>query len=186
MWELSGGRGRLLLGAPGGGRAVKGSGMRLSPSQFFSISRPGPRMAGGSALISHLGLVRGSPAFYFTWPGTTFGFTVQHINFHSVTSCRSGLGGGVQPCARSSSIQLTRIEPLQRTRSSSGRQKGEGQASERGKPRSEVPASPERRASRANPAPLREAGGKGSQGTQAGSSDTEAKGDPIRWFYGVF
>jgi hypothetical protein len=61
-------------------------------------------------------------------------------------------------CARSSSIQLTRIELLLRTRSSSGRQGGmgggEGQASERGKPRSEVQASPECRASRTNTAPV--------------------------------
>lgn len=63
---------------------------------------------------------------------------------------------------------------------------GVGGTGERGKPRREVPASPERRASRANPTLLREAGWKGSQGTQAGGCDTEAKVDPIRWFYGVF
>lgn len=97
VWELCRGGGGLLLGTQGGGRTVKGTGMSLSFSQFLSISPSGPPMAGRSALVSHLGLVRVSPAFYFTWPGTTFGFTVQPINFHSVTSCRSGLGGSVQP-----------------------------------------------------------------------------------------
>lgn len=146
--------GRVLLGGTGGGRqTLKEPGMRLSFSHFLSISPSGPPVAGGSALISHLGLVRVSPAFYFTWPGTTFGFTVQPINFLSVTSCRSGLGGSVQACVRSSSIQLTHIELLLRARSSSGHQRGEGQASERGKPRSKVLAFPERASAEPEPRP---------------------------------
>lgn len=158
VWELCRGGG-LLLGTQGGGRTVKGTGMSLSFSQFLSISRSGPPMAGRSAHclsprprenISRVLFYLAGNNFWLHRSAHKFslGNVVQIKARRQCTACTPQQFNSIDTCRASPTHQ----EQLWAPGGIGGG--GEGQASERGKPRSQVPASPERRASRTKPAPL--------------------------------
>lgn len=86
-----------------------------------AFSRSVPLMVGGAALAPHPGLGRLSPAFYFPWQGATFGLHRSPHKFPLGNVVLIGARRRRTACARSSSIQLTRIELLQRTRRGAGR-----------------------------------------------------------------
>lgn len=114
-------------GAPGGGGGgSRGAEIRQNFSLFSCISQSASQMIGGSVLAPHPCLGRLSPAFYFPWQGATFGL---HRSLHKFPLGNVVLIGARRrrtACARSSSIQLTRIELLQRTRRGAGRAGGGG------------------------------------------------------------
>lgn len=122
-------------GGGGGGRGVE---IHQNFSPFSGISQSASQMIRGSVLAPHPCLGRLSPAFYFPWQGATFGL---HRSLHKFPLGNVVLIGARRrrtACARSSSIQLTRIELLQRTRRGAGRGgragagRREGEAERRG------------------------------------------------------
>lgn len=122
-------------GGGGGGRGVE---IHQNFSPFSGISQSASQMIRGSVLAPHPCLGRLSPAFYFPWQGATFGL---HRSLHKFPLGNVVLIGARRrrtACARSSSIQLTRIELLQRTRRGAGRGgragagRREGEAEKRG------------------------------------------------------
>lgn len=151
---------------------------------------------GGSVLAPHPCLGRLSPAFYFPWQGATFGLHRSPHKFplgNVVLICARRRRTA---CARSSSIQLTRIELLQRTRRGAGRGgragagRGEGEAERRG---SGLPGA---QSLWGEPRRPRSSGGREEVGVGEGccgltaprprGPDNTAKGDPTRLLDRVF